>query len=540
VLRWLRGRRGSRRVAVRKISFAVYITVLAGAIYGWPVLRWLAQSLGTSHIRSAAGVAVIRSLPLGLACVFVIVVVGACRNALWRGPVVVSEPDVAWLFPTPLDRGRLLRPRVAAAIGVAAVVGAFGGALGALLINAVHPNVGGRIIVGMIGYGCATAVVAIATAALVEASARVASLVRHAWPYGLGLSLVLAGLTTARAAGRSWIWLDRIALWSGPWGWVAQLPVASDRGSGPVIPAAVALTVSLCVAVAYLALRGISGLSNEALRARSHLGNRMVADLYAGDARSIRLEINDARAVTVRTGLQIRVPRSSRLVIAWRDLIALVRAPGRVAWAAFYVGAATLVVGVAVAVSATHDPAPVALAVGVLAGYFAAAALLEAARLDNDRPEVTAQLPLRFSDIARRHVVVPTAVLAGFGTVATAAAGVRFGASPWACAIAAIAAAPVLVAAALLNTYRNSTPIEWTAADPYGLGITLVVLWLLVGPLVAVIALVVTTAQVFSALRRGSSPASAIGGFVITSTCVTATVLWVVTRRSAARARAAT
>jgi hypothetical protein len=40
VLAWLRARRGSRRVAVRRIAFAVYLAALFSAIYGWPVVLW--------------------------------------------------------------------------------------------------------------------------------------------------------------------------------------------------------------------------------------------------------------------------------------------------------------------------------------------------------------------------------------------------------------------------------------------------------------------------------------------------------------------
>jgi hypothetical protein len=539
VLHWLRDRRGSRRAAVRRIGFVVYVALLFSAIYGWPVVLSVAHSLETGHVRGAAGHAVIPSLPLGLACLFVIVLVGACRNALWRGPVVLSEADVVWLLPTALDRRRLLWPRAARAIGGAAVGGALFGALGAVLVNAVHPHVGGRLVAGMTGFGCVTAVVAVAAAAVVEGSERVASGVRRFWICGLGLSVLLGVLTAERASGRSWTWADRVVVWSGPWGWAAQLPVALDRGSAAAAPVALGLVVLLTAVVVVGAFRCVSRLTAESLRSRAQIDGRVGADLFVGDARSARLQIQRERSATLTTGFRVRVPRSRRLVIAWRDLIALLRAPGRAAWAAVFVVGATLVLGVGIAVSSTHDPAPAAIAVAVLCGYGAAAVLLEVGRVDNDRPEVTAQLPLRFSDIARRHVVVAAAVLAVFAAIAGAVVAGRFGAPPWPAAVAAIAAAPVLVGAASVNVYRKATPVEWLGVDPYGIGFSFVLFWLILGPLLALVALVPSTAAIFSALRHGSAPGAAIGSFVASCAVATAAALFLVTHRAQARARAA-
>jgi len=174
----------------------------------------------------------------------------------------------------------------------------------------------------------------------------------------------------------------------------------------------------------------------------------------------------------------------------------------------------------------------------VLAGYAAATALLEVARVDNDRPGVIAQLPWRFSDIARRHAVVATGVLAVLGAIAAAIVGWRVGAPPVNCALVAAAAAPVLVGAALLNVYRRATPTEWASADPYGLGSSLLFLWLLVGPVVALIALGPVTAHVFSAARQGQTTGGAVFGFVFTCIAGTTFELLLVTRRAKSRASA--
>ncbi len=538
VLSWLRARRGSRRVVVRRVAWVAYVAALFTAIYGWPVVLWVVRSLETEHLRGKAGDALIPSLPLGLACVFVVVLIGACRNALWHGPVVLSGPDVAWLLSTPLDRARLLWPRAATMIAGAAVTGALAGALGAVLVNAVHPHPGARLVFGMIGFGAATGVIAIAAATVVEASSTVARAVRRYWFAALPLSVVLAALTAVRASGRPWIWADRVAVWVGPWGWVSQLPAPVDRGSDASAVVSLLLVGLLGVVIVTLALRTVAGLTADSLRSRARLEGRVVGDLYVGDARSARLEIQQARGGAIGTRLHIGVPRSRYLVVAWRDLIALVRAPGRIVWSAFFMTAGALIIGIGVAASATHDPAPAAIAIGVLCGYWAATALLEVGRIDNDRPAITAQLPMRFSAIARRHVVVPTFVLAGLGAVAGAVVGGRFGASVWASAIGPIAAAPVLVGAASVNVYRRATPVEWVGVDPYGFGFAFVVLWLLIGPILSLVVLVPATAQIFSAVRDGTPPAAALGDFATVCVAAAGVELFLVTSRSSGRARA--
>ncbi|MFC8723203.1 DUF6297 family protein, partial [Kitasatospora sp. NPDC057198] len=60
---------------------------------------------------------------------------GLLRLSLWLGPVVLPAPELGWLLPLPVDRRRLLRPRLAGALAAAgaggAVLGALGGAVAA-------------------------------------------------------------------------------------------------------------------------------------------------------------------------------------------------------------------------------------------------------------------------------------------------------------------------------------------------------------------------------------------------------------------------
>src|SRR5439155_100296 len=56
------------------------------------------------------------------------------RDALWRGPVTVPAPAVAWLMPLPIDRARLLRPRYRISAVAAGLLGAAVGAIEALVL----------------------------------------------------------------------------------------------------------------------------------------------------------------------------------------------------------------------------------------------------------------------------------------------------------------------------------------------------------------------------------------------------------------------
>ncbi len=306
VLAWLRQHREVRRTRARRIAYGVYVVVLLVAIYGWPVLHWIARSLGTRHLQAAAGDALIRALPTGFAALFVLTVVGAGRNALWRGPVVISEADVEWLLPTPLARGRILRPHAAAVLGGAVSVGAVAGALAAYLVDSVHPHVGARLVVGTIAFGAATATIAVGASTLVESSDRAARLLRRVWPAALALTVVLGACSATRAVGGSWGWAERVLLWSGPWGWAAQLASSNDPLSKRAIGIASVLLGLIAVAFVGAALRDVVHIRAASLRSRARLNRRVATDLRVGDARTARMQMRAACPAQLRTGARLR------------------------------------------------------------------------------------------------------------------------------------------------------------------------------------------------------------------------------------------
>ena len=127
----------------------------------------------------------------------------------------------------------------------------------------------------------------------------------------------------------------------------------------------------------------------------------------------------DARRVTAayramtggygRVGFTLRPPLRKELVLPWRDLVALARAPSRLAWAAVLSLAAA---GLGSLAAQAPRSGLLSLAGALSLGYLAAAALCEGARLDADDTRRSAQLPFRYDRLVWRHAIVPCLLLA--------------------------------------------------------------------------------------------------------------------------------
>jgi hypothetical protein len=253
----------------------------------------------------------------------------------------------------------------------------------------------------------------------------------------------------------------------------------------------------------------------------------MSAAVLNMDTRGIALASGGA-AGPRRARFRLRPPRRRELVLPWRDLVALARAPARLAGG---VALALLAVGLIAVAGHAGQVSLVPVAAALALGYLAAAWLCEGARLDAEDTRRSAALPFRFGSLAWWHAAVPFLILlaaAGVPVIALAAVtgDLRF------LALLVVTAA-VLTGGALVNVFRPrfmpdlfggfETPLGNTAAIS-------VVLWLAWGPLVAVVPMAVLLS---SALGTSARP-GAVGRAVVAG-AVLAAVLGAYAARRAAR-----
>jgi hypothetical protein len=398
------------------------------------------------------------------------------RWGTWQGPVVFRPADIGFLLGAPLPRAGLVTPRLRWALARGVVVGGLvaGVALVGLAGNgrSVAVSSAAGLVAGVALYGT----LAIALAWAVESSARGSRWLGRLLPVVLAIAAGMAALAHAGGIDR------KIVLWSGPWGWAVQ-PVTETAWGVALALLAVAAGVA-----AWVTLRNAAGCSTErhALRAEAREG--AAASLSALNIRTAQLalrRVEGKRGFRARTRLPL--PRRAASAIPWRDLSALLRAPGRVA-EAVVLGAA----GTALAVTqANHFPAT---ALAALVSYVAVARLFEPLRLEVDTPGSSRILLVQpFGRVLLSHVAVPVAVVVLAGALAVvpcAITGSIVGRPAGVAAIALIALPTVALCAALSARRGGRIPLSVlffaTGSDPAGGGI-LMLGWLLAWPAAAAI-----------------------------------------------------
>jgi len=466
----------------------VYVGTLLIGIYVAPaVVASLHAPAGGTLAPDTGGRVVLGALALA-----VLVLVAMVRDGMWRGPVLLDPATVAWVLPLPVRRESLLRPRLVRALATAATLGAAGGAFGGVLL---HLGTGGSL-VGLTLAGTAAglllAVLAVAAGALVAgADGAGHALLRRAG----GALWLLPALAAALAAGPVTPPAVRAALlWSGPWGWAVQplaAAIAPDAATGTAWPVALVATVALTSAAVLHAWRRAAAVHNRVLRARAATVSDVAASVGTLQPRRARLLVEAAQGRRPHTRVRLPVPRSRRLLVAWRDATGLLRSPNRLLWGLIWLAFAVW----PAAASVGRDPLPrfALVMASLLAGYLAAAQLMEGARLDADDPRTARGLPLSPARLALDHLIAPLAVLAAGLAAAVpvlalvAGPGRTAGLAPLATGL------PALAAAAVVSAFRGDVPTSLLttgsggpAGDP---GPVLVVGWYVRGPLVALLLL---------------------------------------------------
>jgi hypothetical protein len=494
-------RRSHRSAAQRSDRFiALYgavLYVVIGVVVAFRLLRQRPASGSTAAWLTGGGLARIGVATLLLA------LLAAVRHATWQGPVVFRLPEVQWLLTAPIDRGSLIRTRLARALAAGAGLGAVLG-VGAFVLLEAELGVAARPLLAAALLGpAAVGLLAAALAWLVERSPAASLAVLRASPLVLAAAAVAALLPGGRAGARA-------LLWSGPWGWAVGPVAAAAGGVVPGWPLQAALLAVVTVVLVLLAWRRAGAITTEELARRATARTGLAASAFNLDARGAAQARRRAnRALLGVRRVRLRRPRRRWLAMPWRDTLSLLRAPARLGWALVLLGAGVL------AVAAQPDRRAVTAA-AVLAGYLAAGQLLEPLRAEADQPDASRQLPIAWGDLLVLHCLVPVAALTAIGWLGIGVAwlaGLLSGPAAWVALPAAPLLAGVLVGCAAVAGHRGRLSPD-TLATAFGLGEfggpVYLVGWVALGPLLAEVLLAVTATVVVDAGRRPGALAGAL------------------------------
>ncbi len=521
LLRELRRGRGRKQAA--SIAFWIYLALFTVAVYGGSLIVAAYRALRHPPPPTEASLRWLHAAPAGLTALALLVLLVLLRDALWRGPVTVPGATVDWLLSTPVSRRRLLRPRFRLSAAGMLLAGAAVGIVPAAALVAL--GLGGRNggdVLRLTGAGLLSAALLFAVgtglAGLAERHPQTWPWLRRATPVAVAAAALLGGIAAWAAFGTLPAVVNTVLLWSGPWGWAAQgLTAQAGHGAAgatggagaPWWPLATALLAAAALAALAAGQRAAAGVPAAALRARARTLGAMSAAALSMNTRGVATAYGAAASQPRRARLRLPPPRRRQFVLLWRDLLALARAPARLAAA---VALAWLAVGLIAAASHGRSVSLLPVGCGLTLGYLAAAWLCEGARLDADDPRRSAQLPFRFESLAWWHAAVPCLVLLAAAGLPVAAASLATG-DPRPLALLAVTV-PVLVAGALVNVFRPPlSPDMFVGAEtPVGnTAVINIIFWYAWGTLLAVVPMTV----LLSSAIRSPGPGSLARAVVI-------------------------
>ncbi|MFI1180950.1 hypothetical protein ACH4UT_15555 [Streptomyces sp. NPDC020799] len=525
-LAWLREkRRAHRRRKGRDLAVVIYTVVLAllgyGSGYAYHFLRQI--RLGADY--SGLGADVQRTLPALFTLLTAALALAAARDALWRGPVVVPGPSVGWLLAQPVRRARVLRPWFWLSAGLAVVPGLLLALAGAVVLRVMSLASLGTALLALLPAAVCLPLLAVSAGMAVERRAALARSVRRCTPLAVVVLMLLAAQVALAGYGHRLGVLERAELWSGPWGWAAQPVVAATGGGAPAWPFALVPLVLLTAAGLFQGHRDAARVPTAQLRRRAATAQTVSSVMWTVELRAAKLALLDATAGGRTHRIRLPLPRSKYLVVPWRDLQALLRAPARLAKALMWTAFATAAAALGTRLGGGH--ATLCLVVALLLGYVAVGALAEPARLETDDVRRAAWSPFRFRVLMLQHAVVPAlvgALLAALAAVPFAVAG-----APWALLLMPVCAVPFAAAAvfaACRGPARTSlmfTGVSTPVGDP---GMLLFLGWYAAGPLVSAggLTLALRTAP------KGVPGAGAVGDVALVALLLSAGLLYFAAR----------
>src|SRR5208282_63929 len=200
-------RRGRARRQAASAAYWIYLVALLAAVYGGAQIASAFRALRHPPLPSTAAPRILDAAPAGLAALALLVLLVLLRDALWRGPVTLPQVTVDWLLDTPVDRGRLLRPRFRMSAAVAVAAGAAVGIVPAAALVAL--GLGGRSaghVLRLTGIAMASAALLFAlgtgAAGLIERYPACERRLRQATPVAAGVAAAFAGLALWAALGQ--------------------------------------------------------------------------------------------------------------------------------------------------------------------------------------------------------------------------------------------------------------------------------------------------------------------------------------------------
>ncbi|MFD7662049.1 hypothetical protein [Streptomyces sp. NPDC059788] len=525
-LRWLRDkRRAHHRQRRRDRAVLAYCVVLAALGYGSGYAHRFLKELELGADHGSLGADLQRTLPAAFVAVTLALAVLAARDALWRGPVVVSGPSVGWLLAQPVRRGAVLRPGFRITAGLTVAAGLVVASAAAVVLQVTDLASFGAGLLALLPAAVCLPLLAVSLGMAVECRPHLARYVRRLTaPVALLLALC-AGQAALAGAGHRWAPLEQAELWSGPWGWAAQPVVSVTGGTAPGWAVAAALLVAVTAAAVLYAHRDAALVPNAQLRGRAATATAVTSGVFALELRAAKLAVMEAGGDEPKRRFRLPAPSNRHLVVVWRDLLALLRAPGRLGRAVTWAAGAAAAAGLGAATAG--EKRVLGLVVGLLCGYAAVGALAEPARLETDDVRRAAWSPYRLRTLMLHHAIVPAVLGALLGLLA--AVPYALAGAGWTLLLMPLCAVP-FAAAAVFGACRGPARTDLLfagAATPMGgPGPFLFAAWYAAGPLVSVTGL---TLVLNPALAHGPD-ARTTGSVAVMAALLTAGLLFFVTR----------
>ena len=393
------------------------------------------------------------------------------QDALVRGPLAVGRPMIDWVLSLPIDRARALRPVLLRALAAHSSAGAALGGLSAvfLLNTATHlsPEAASvTAILPALGVGALVGLLTVNSGVLVMQGHSVATWLARAFPLCyLGLLVLLlagAGLWHGIPLSES----VTVLLWSGPWGWAAQGVLAAIGYPVPYWGVAVALMAALVAATGGAAHSALDRISLPALRERSDVAFGARSGLWLEDPSWFQVAVRERRVPGLSRRFRLPPPHRPWMLVAWRDLLGLVRSPALLARAALMVWLAFAVGSAGIEYTSRASALVIVAVIGLL--YGAGSQLAQGARIDATDPRRMSYLPYPPGTLAILHGGVPMAALLLIASPAVALATLGTGSPDTALHILLVI--PACLAAALSAVYRGLLPlsIRFGVETPFG------------------------------------------------------------------------